>query len=208
MEQEISKRIKQEQNIRPKVYPVLDMNATEMSIKLYNNAKKIELTVTGWETPEEIDAILQRNAIIIELYEICSDLSLDFRDFKLAFKENSFFDGENSFNRILNNGLPKKYIRNLKILKKFLNAIETTLKKCADKTYKLKYSDFETFKKQYEQYEEGGKKSQIGYTVRQLRLSGQTQNYLRRKMNLSNACNKIKLRNIFLMELRKIILKR
>lgn len=154
----MGKMIKLGDKIETMIEVVQNPNATETNIKLYENGKRIVLTVTGNETEDEINSILQCNAIIVKLYEICSDLNLDFRDFKLAFREDPFFSGENSFNRILNNGLPKKYIRNPEILRRFLNAIETTLKKCADKTYKLKYSDFESFKKQYEQQEEKGRK--------------------------------------------------
>jgi len=92
----------------------------------------------------------QQNKVIKEIYRICAQLNLDFRDFKGAFMATGYYGEEKSLERILNNGLPEKYFRNLRIFNGLAKAVDTAFHSCIDGTYKLKYSKIEAVKKGYE----------------------------------------------------------
>lgn len=111
------------------------------------------------ENSNEINAKPQKSEIFLILQDLCDNIHLDFRDFKKAFLETNFFEDEKTFNRILSEGLPNLYLNNKKKLEAFLNAIKATFQICAgknDKKYKLKHSDFDTVKKEYERLTAAG----------------------------------------------------
>lgn len=123
-----------------------------MEHRLYKQAK-----ITVWkfeenEARKEMHFQRKCDEIIRMLYQICEQLSLDFRDFRNAFLETGYFGEPKSFDRILNGGLPKKYVRNLKIFEDFLKNVDKALQNCADGTYHLKYSSAETIKKNYKSF--------------------------------------------------------
>lgn len=127
-----------------------------MKYRLYRNAQIKLWQFTGGESPHEIQFKRQCAAIIKELYTICEQLALDFRDFKEAMFFTGYFGDMKSFERILNEGLPEKYIRNLNIFEGLLTAIDKAFLYCINGKYKLKHSDLETVKQNCEKFKDNG----------------------------------------------------
>lgn len=138
-----------------------------METKIYRRWDLTVFKLNENEFPEKLDVTMMRVEFIKELYRICDELSLDFRDFKNALLDTGQFKEVKSFERILNNGLPEKYIKNLEILNRLLDNIELALQNCANGTNTLKYSDFKTVKEKYEYHiESKGKfRNKLHYMV-------------------------------------------
>lgn len=127
-----------------------------MKYRLYRKARIKLWQLNGKESPHEIQFQRQCVAIIEELYKICEQLTLDFRDFKGAMDATGYFDDIKSFERILNEGLPEKYIRNLNIFERLLKAIDTAFLNCANGKFSLKHSNLESVKLNCEKYKDDG----------------------------------------------------
>lgn len=127
-----------------------------MKHKLYDGARQTLWELDKKDTLEEMNFQDDCDEILRELHRYCDQLELDFRDFKNAFLEKGFFKGEKSFDRILNNGIPRKYIQNLKLFNDFAESIDNAIKHCADGTYILQRSDAEKVRKNYQYYADQG----------------------------------------------------
>lgn len=127
-----------------------------MNHRLYRNARIKLWRFNGKESQQEIQFQRQCGSIIKKLYEICGQLALDFRDFKGAMDFTGYFKDIKSFERILNEGLPEKYIRNLDIFEGLLKAIDKAFLYCMNGNYKLKHSDLETVKQNGEKFKDDG----------------------------------------------------
>lgn len=127
-----------------------------MKYRLYRKERIKLWQLNSEESPHELQFQRQCVAIIEWLYKICEQLALDFRDFKGAMDSTGYFDDIKSFERILNEGLPEKYIRNLNIFEGLLKAIDKAFLYCMNGKYKLKYSDLEMVKQNGEKFKDDG----------------------------------------------------
>lgn len=89
--------------------------------------------------------------IVLGLRALCKELCLNFQDFKEAFITTKIsYKDIKSFERVLTDGWPPDFFQNNKKRENFLNATEKAFENCANGTYPLKRSDFETVKKAYD----------------------------------------------------------